>query len=48
MTKKEELRLKLDRVLLEFEKGDYELSLIEINKSATFILKELNNYNRKH
>lgn len=48
MTKKEELKFKLDRVLLEFEREKYDIALIEVNKSATFILKELNNYNRKH
>ena len=48
MTKKEELKLGLDRVLLEFEKENYDIALEKMGIAAKFILKELNNYNRKH
>ena len=48
MTGKEELRFKLDEVLMEFESEKYDTAILKINDAAKFILKELNNYNRKH
>lgn len=48
MKKKEELRFKLDEVLMEFESEKYIVAISKINDAAKFILKELNNYNRKH
>lgn len=47
MKKKETLELKLREVMFNFEKEDYEKSLLALEKAGKMIISSLNTYNRK-
>ena len=48
MKKSEKLQIILREIVGKFEKEEYEISLIELEKAGKLIITSLNAYNKKH
>ena len=48
MKKDETLKMKLDEVLWNFKKEEYEKSLLQLEEAGKMIISSLNAFNKKH